>query len=226
MKKILKAMFKFILGIFLFSGLYIAAVFLLPKITFNAEPADSKDINIYVITNGVHTDIVVPVKTTLIDWSKEIKYSDAEAVDSTYTYLGMGWGDKGFYLETPTWAELKPSVAFKAAFGINSTAIHATYYKPKQLIVNDTCKQARLSHLQYSRLVNFIKNTFKYDSNGHVINIQTDANYGKTDAFYEAKGRYSMFNTCNGWTNKALKVSGQKYCLWTALDFGVIQLFK
>ena len=39
-----------------------------------------------------------------------------------------------------------------------------------------------------------------------------DANHYRSanDAFYEAKGRYSLFFTCNTWTNNALKICKQK----------------
>ena len=83
-----------------------------------------------------------------------------------------------------------------------------------------------ISNEQYFRLINYIKKSFKTDANGHFINIKTDANYGKTDAFYEAIGSYSLFHTCNSWTNNTLKISGQKACLWTPFDFGIFALYK
>lgn len=70
---------------------------------------------IYILTNGVHTDIVMPTKSEQIYWNKKIPYKNTIATDSTYQYIAMGWGDKGFYLETPEWSDLKASVAFKAA---------------------------------------------------------------------------------------------------------------
>jgi hypothetical protein len=54
-------------------------------------------------------------------------------------YLAFGWGDKGFYLNTPEWADLKVSTALNAAFGLSSSAIHSTFYK--KLRENETCKK-------------------------------------------------------------------------------------
>ncbi len=34
--------------------------------------------------------------------------------------------------------------------------------------------------------------------------IDTDANYGKHDAFYEANGRYNLFTPATSWANNAL----------------------
>jgi len=224
MTRILKFLGKtivFIIGLVL---LYLLAAFILSKIITEKEANTSDDITIYVLTNGVHTDIVVPAKNKQYDWSKEIKYSNAIAVDSTYDYLGMGWGDREIYIDMPTWNDLTIPLAFRAATGLSTTAIHATYHK--NLVENDTTIKMSISNEQYSRLIMYIKKSFKTDENGHFINIPTNANYEKTDAFYEAVGSYSLFHTCNSWTNKALKTSGQKSALWTPFDTGIFALYK
>ncbi len=204
--------------------LYFLVEFCCSRITIKGETNFPKEVTIYIITNGDHTDIVVPVRSDIIDWDKEIKYDNTLSKDTSFQYLAIGWGDKGFYLETPTWSQLKLSVAFKAVFGINSTAMHATYYK--QMEESNTCRKIIISKEQYFRLVTFIVNKFQRDGNGHFINIETNANYGDTDAFYEAKGRYSLFYTCNTWSNEALRKCGQKSCLWTVFDTGIFLKYK
>ncbi len=104
---------------------------------------------IYILTNGVHTDIVMPTKSEQIYWNKKIHYKNTIAADSTYQYITMGWGDKGFYLETPEWSDLKASVAFKAALGLSTTVIHATYYKTMK--TGKDCKSILISKEQYQR---------------------------------------------------------------------------
>jgi uncharacterized protein (TIGR02117 family) len=176
------------------------------------------------VTNGVHTDIVMPTKNDQIDWNKQIKFTNTKAADSTYQYLAIGWGDKGFYLETPEWSDLKASVALKAASGLSTTAIHTTYYK--NLRESDNCKKIMISKEQYNRLIKYIHNSFQKDASGNFLVIKTEANYGKTDAFYEANGSYSLFHTCNTWANSGLKTSGQKCCLWIATDSGIFSKYK
>jgi len=224
MKKIFKILKRIIIGLVLFLILYLAAAFLLPKITINAEEGAKNEVEIYIITNGVHTDIVVPARNSQMDWTKKVLYKNTVSQDTNRKYLGMGWGDKGFYLETPTWAELKFSVGFKAATGLGSTAIHATYYS--QMTESETCKKIVISKEQYTRLVTYISNSFQITKSNDFVNVVTDARYGKNDAFYEATGSYSIFKTCNTWANKALKVSGQKCCFWTSLDKGIFSKYK
>jgi uncharacterized protein (TIGR02117 family) len=224
LKKVLLFIGKALLGFIAFILLYLLSAYSLSRITVDREAGSQEDVAIYIKTNGVHTDIVVPTRNEQMDWSKEIKYSNTSSSDTSFQYLAMGWGDKGFYLQTPNWSDLKASVAFKAAFALSTTAIHATYYP--EMRENDACKKIMISRDQYARLVNYITQSFQKDSSGHMINIKTNANYGKTDAFYEANGSYSMFHTCNTWANNGLKASGQKCCLWTAFDTGIFLKYK
>lgn len=224
MKKALKITLKIFLVLFGFIILYLIAVFSLSKITVNQEPNTKPEVEVYILTNGVHTDIVMPTKNDQIDWSQQVKFGNTKVADSTYKYIAMGWGDKGFYLETPEWSDLKASVALKAASGLSNTAIHATYYK--NLKEGDDCKKMMISKEQYDRLIQYISESFKKDASGNFLNIKTNAIYGKTDAFYEANGSYSLFHTCNTWANNGLKASGQKCCFWTATDSGIFSKYK
>lgn len=224
MKKALKIFLKSILFIFGFIVLYVISSYALSAITINKEPNTRPEVEIFILTNGVHTDIVMPTKNDQIDWSKQVLFKNTKVADSTYKYIAMGWGDKGFYLETPTWADLKASVAFKAATGLSTTAIHATYYK--NMKPGADCKSMMISKEQYNRLITYITESFQKDESGNFLSIKTDANYGTTDAFYEANGSYSILQTCNTWANSALKFSGQKCCFWTPMDSAIFSKYK
>lgn len=224
MKKTFKILLKSILVFLGFILLYVLSAYTLSKITIDKETDTKPEVQIYILTNGVHTDIVMPVKNDQTDWSKQVQFKNTKAADSAYKYIAMGWGDKGFYLETPNWSDLKASVAFKAATGLSTTAIHATYYK--QMRLGDDCRSIMISKEQYSRLISYINNSFRKDASGNFLPIKTNANYGKTDAFYEANGSYSLFKTCNTWANNGLKTSGQRCCFWTATDSGIFSKYK
>lgn len=227
LKRILLKVCKGILVVIGLLILYALAVWLLPYIAVNkdADKTGDKDISIYIKTNGVHTDIVVPVKNNRMDWTRLIKYENTDARDTTMQYVGIGWGDKGFYLQTPEWKDLKFSVAFKAMFHLGSSAVHATFYK--QIITGDNCKEIKISNTEYDQLVHYIKTTFQTNTAGNSIHITSvNDGYGATDAFYEANGKYDLFHTCNTWANNALKSCGQRACLWTALDGGIFYQYR
>jgi len=223
-KKITKVIAWILIGFTAFAVLYLLSAFVLSRMSVDKEWGSSNDVAIYILTNGDHTDIIVPVKNEIKDWSKEVTYQNTITRDTSAKLVALGWGDKGFYLNTPTWAQLKFSVAFKAVFGLSTSAIHATFYK--SMHEDDECKEIMISNIQYSKLVAYVDSSFKRDTQGNVINIKTTANYNNNDAFYEAKGKYSLFYTCNTWANNALKACGQKACLWTPFDKGIFYQYR
>jgi len=211
-----------ILGIIV---LYAILGYLLPFIEVSAkDDGEQKEIPIYIYTNGVHTDIVMPVKNELQDWSAKIPFANTTSKKTDYNYVGIGWGDKGFYLDTPTWADLKFSTAVKAAFWMSESAMHASFYKTMTEAAD--CKKIMISKKQYEALVKFIDAKFDRDANGNYILIPTKAVYSDNDAFYDAQGSYSFLNTCNTWANDALKAAGQKAAWWTPTDYGIFLHYK
>lgn len=214
--------FGVILGLIV---LYVILALTLPYIEIPKKATTEKaNIPIYIYTNGVHTDLVVPVKTAQIDWSQKIPYQNTKSKQENFKYLGIGWGDKGFYLDTPTWSQLKFSTAFYAAFWLGESAMHCTYYH--EIKEGKDAKKIMLTENQYTDLIKFIDSKFDKNSTGNIILIPTNAVYGENDAFYEAQGSYSFINTCNTWTNDGLKAAGQKAAFWTPTDFGIFQHYK
>lgn len=224
MKKAVLFLLKSIGYVLLALLAYVIIALILSKITIDEETDDQDDIAIYILTNGVHTDIVVPSKTTPMDWTRLVKPSHTKKATAQYPYLAMGWGDKGFYLNTPTWADLKFSTAFNAATGLSTSAMHTTYYK--YLEENDNCIKIEISSAQYDHLVSYMLDSFDHNEDGSLKFIETDSVYSTTDAFYEAKGSYSVFKTCNSWANTGLKEAGQKAALWTATDTGIFEKYR
>jgi len=227
MKKIksaLKIISKFVLFIVVFLLLYGLSAFVLSIIPVNKNQSEHvKEYTIYIKSNGVHTDLVFPIKTDLKDWSEQIKFEHIQSKDSTHQYLAFGWGDKGFYLDTPEWSDLKFSTAFKAAFNLGTSAMHTTFYK--QIQENESCVKIEISKEHYQKLITFIEASFQYDTNGNPIFIQTTT-YGKNDSFYEAHRTYNLFYTCNTWANQALKKADLKAAFWTPADKGIFYHYQ
>jgi uncharacterized protein (TIGR02117 family) len=216
----------FLRGFLIFLGLLILyglAVVTLPLIQVNQSMEQEKEIEIYILTNGVHTDIVCPMRNDIMDWSTMIPLENTISKQTDYQLASFGWGDKGFYLETPTWADLKFSTAFEAAFWLGETAMHVTFYRSLQ--ESESCKKLKISRENYQLLVEYIKNSFEL-KNEKLKFIETDMVYGQNDSFYDALGTYNIFFTCNTWANSALKEANQKAALWTATDSGIFRQYK
>lgn len=218
-----KYFIRSIFGLTVFIASYFAIAFIFSRITINSNPANKKEIIIYVMSNGIHTDVVVPAVTDEMDWTKQIKYCYTRSADSTFQFIGIGWGDKKFYLETPSFSDLKWSTGLRAISGLSTSAMHTTYYK--SIVEDKNCKKVMISKAQYAKLINYISNSFKKDSLGNFIKVNTQIHYDNGDSFYEAVGSYSIFKTCNTWTNDSLKASGQKACFWTIFDTGILRKY-
>lgn len=214
---------RFLLAIVAFLVVYVLAVLICSHITVNDEPEASNDVTIFINSNGVHTDIVVPVKNDVKDWSKEILYIHTKSQDSIMKYVAFGWGDKGFYLDTPEWSDLKASTAAKAAFYLGTSAMHTRYYP--DLKEDDSCIKLTISKKDYESLVQYINDSFQFGEDKKVLWIANHS-YGQYDAFYEGMGKYSLFYTCNTWANNALKAANQKAALWTVYEGGIFNHYR
>ena len=224
MKKIFRILLKTLGALVLLTVVYLLAVVLLPLIPVNKQKEKPNDqITAYILTNGVHTDIVVPVKSKAIDWSTFVPFSDTKS-KKEYKYIAFGWGDKGFYLDTPEWKDLKFSTAFNAAFWLGDSAMHTTFYD--KMTLGEDCKKVNMNLEEYQKLIVYIKQSFDLDKNNKVELIKTDAVYGNSDSFYEAKGSYSLFFTCNTWAASALKAANKEAPLWTATQQGIFRHYE
>lgn len=167
--------------------------------------AASTGIQIYIVSNAVHADIVVPKKTAVIDWSEEFRFSGFFE-DINNSHIAFGWGDRKFFLETESWDDLKLSTAANALLLPSSRCIHVACVHP------DSYRDAvavTISQEQYKRLVEYIGKSFRLNNDGEYFQIPGEA-YSTNDAFYLSAGRYHLLNTCNSWVGRGLKYAGVK----------------
>ncbi len=204
-------------------SLYVIYFLVMMQIPVNSDYAYSEDeIQFFVISNGVHTDICLPVRNDVHDWSELIATQDFQGVKGSPEYIGIGWGDKGFYLETPTWADLKVSTALNAIFLPSSTAMHITYYQ-QQPRESDRVVRCSMDREEYLRLIEYVNASFERSAEQVDVQLIAGKGYHLNDNFYEAKGSYWGFKTCNTWTNDALKVAGVKTSLHALFEPGIMR---
>jgi uncharacterized protein (TIGR02117 family) len=196
-------------------------VLLLTCLPVNSGVAQATDgVEIYVTSNGVHTDIVVPVTTPYIDWREKLPLQHFADVDSSYTHLSFGWGDRRFYMETPEWSDLTLGVALRASLWPTPTAMHVEYISTA-LTPTKQQRPVLLSADQYRQLVQYIDASFQQEA-GQYIHI-AGSGYTGQDTFYEAHGKFYILKNCNNWVNKGLKAAGVKTALWAPLPFAVMR---
>lgn len=211
-----KRILKLIIYFLLIPILYSIISLILSSITIDRKSKNlTSEKTIYLTTNGVHLDIVIPksnIDSLLLSGLKQEK-SDQ--------YLSFGWGDENFYINTPTWGDLTFKNAFKAMFLKSSTLMHVTRHNSKR----SDWIEMKITESELHKLNAYLQNTFKTTENGMKV-ILENKGYSSVDDFYRANGSYSCFKTCNSWVNSGFKESGLKACLWTPFDFGLIKKYK
>jgi uncharacterized protein (TIGR02117 family) len=179
-----------------------------------------RGVTIFVRTNGVHTWLMLPKVTPAMDWRplvpgehlKDPRWGGGD-------HVAFGYGNRTFYLETPTWGDLTMKNAFLAAFGQGRTLIHADHDHDPQ--PNDYQRPLVLRPDEYRRLVAYIRASFELDRQGRSIPL-IGRGYGGSDMFYEAIGPYSAVYTCNEWTGRALSAAGVRTGVWTPLSQSIM----
>jgi uncharacterized protein (TIGR02117 family) len=167
-------------------------------------------VRVYVIDNGVHTDLVLPTA----DFADLLRPGHlADPAQAAQSHVTFGWGDRDFYLNTPSWREMNPLRALRALVGGGETVLHVSYIPEPR--VGRRVRAVTLRPDEYYRLTAYVRASF---AGGAPVR-----GYGGHDAFYPARGGYSAVSTCNEWTAQGLRVAGIRMGAWTPFAFGVMQ---
>ena len=99
--------------------------------------------------------------------------------------------------------------------------MHVTYFlrKPTE---SERIKRCVITKEKYTELIGFIMQSFviKPDMTPQLI---PNAGYKSNDNFYEAKGSYYLFRTCNTWTNDALATAGVRTSVLALFENGILR---
>ena len=97
---------SFVLGLSTYLIVYFFFYFLLSGIAIKEVAAKDKKVVIYLVKSGVHTDFMLPLRNEMQDWTEEFPIENTSIKDTNVYFLTVGWGDKNFYMNTPTWGDL------------------------------------------------------------------------------------------------------------------------
>ena len=220
-RRAIRILVRLLLALIAVPVTYFVAAAILGAIPANVawrEP--ERGVQLYVRTNGVHTWILMPKVTPIMDWRpyappghlRDPRYGRGD-------YIAVGYGNREFYLNTPTWADLTVRRAFYAAFGGGPPLLHVEHdYRPRP---TEYTRPLRVTPGQYRRLVDFVRARFRLDRQGRTIPL-LGRGYNDWDMFYEANGGYSFVLTCNEWTGRALRHAGVRTGLWTPFSQSVM----
>jgi uncharacterized protein (TIGR02117 family) len=215
------------IGLRVFAGLVaLPLTYLFTALILGLVPANvawreaPQGVTIFVRTNGVHTWIMMPKVNDYMDWRP---YAPPQHLrDPRYgagDHVAIGYGNRDFYLNTPTWADLTVSGAFAAFFGGGPSLLHVEHeHRPQP---NEWQRPIILTAAEYRLLTEYIRQRFQLDAHGRPLPL-IGRGYNDWDMFYEANGGYSFVLTCNEWTGRALREAGVRTGLWTPFEQSIM----
>ncbi|MBZ9736137.1 TIGR02117 family protein [Mesorhizobium sp. CA18] len=170
--------------------------------------------HILVLKNPIHTDIAVPLDDSvrrrfafLADTGLPIEAPGAR-------YIVFGRGGRAFYLETPTWSQLKTMPVLKA-LTLDASVMHVdaagAILEPHPDVAGFDIDEEH-----FSALLDYIAASFRQGEAGGPMAIE-NAGYSTFDRFYEANGHFNALVGCNTWTGAGLRVAGLRTGWWNPL---------
>lgn len=178
------------------------------------EPADGT--TIYLRSNGIHVDIVMPAEAEGLDWSAVLPPSHVAEAPAEVRWYGFGAGERRVYLETPTWSDITLKTLWSALTG-GERVLHVDQTDRPGFEL----RAIRLRPEEYRRLWAAIRADF--DGKPRRLN---HPGYGLDDAFYESRGRASAINTCNQWVADKLRLAGVKTSAWSPFPAGLLWRYR
>lgn len=154
-----------------------------------AEQIDSYDQLAYVIDHGIHTAVVVDAKPLAA------KLGLSGTLFGRFKFIEIGRGDAGFYqTEKETF-----TVTLKALFLSTPAVLHLSAYnkRPAKKFPLSRTVDIKLSKPAMEKLLNAIVSDFSLDQ-GRAIELAPGRD--KDSRFFQSKGSYHLFYTCNNWT--------------------------
>lgn len=178
-------------------------------------------VEVFIYVDYAHSEIIVPRETSITNWNNWFKKSDFKSITGNEEYVSFSWGDRDFFFETEKWDDTKASVVAQAMLWPTSTVMHVAYCrKPYE---DAWYRRVVIAPEKYAELARHIQKSFELDGPTQPKLI-ADRGYNQSDTFYEARGTYSAFYTCNNWTGDGLRTAGVKTGWWTPFPAGVLQI--
>ena len=159
-----------------------------------------------LLRGPIHYDLVLPLTPDLRARFAFAADDGVPVLHPNAQYLVVGWGAKGFYTTTGSYADLNLPAIWSAVTG-DDAVLHLDV--AGDLTHMPGLHWLTLSHTQQAALTAAITTTFASTT---ALPIRP---FGPTDAFYPAHGQFNLFHTCNDWLGETLRAAGLRFGIWT-----------
>ncbi|ESX16797.1 TIGR02117 family protein [Mesorhizobium sp. M1148] len=186
---------------------------LVPRPLWPASAAGEGTRHILVLENPIHTDIAIPVDDEVHRRFHFLVAAGIPVDAPEVRYIVFGWGGRAFYLETPSWSQLKTVPVLKA-LTLDASVMHVdiagAIAEPHPAVTGFDIDEER-----FAALLDYIDASFQQGPHGPVV-IENAA-YSSFDRFFEANGHFNALVGCNTWTAAGLRTAGLRTGWWNPL---------
>lgn len=213
----LRATGALLLALFIVGSWYMAVAALSAVLPVSGRPQipAAPGQAVFLCEAPYHTDIALPLQDPQMNWRGEL----AGALPSWLgpeTYLLVGWGDAVFFSQVLHPDDMTPARAMSAIAGINPTAVRIVPVDARS--VADHCMRLDVDPQGRKEIIEHIRASFRPGPDGRPQIITTPVS---GEILIRARGRYSLFNTCNQWTATALGKAGLPRALFAPFSASV-----
>jgi uncharacterized protein (TIGR02117 family) len=177
-------------------------------------PPQSDAITIRVVDHGYHAGLILPRQALaeLAEAESLLRLSAALTVFSAFDHVEIGWGEENFYRSVPT-ASLAaiPHVLRAMLNPANNSVLHMVGFngESRRAFPSSDLITLNLSPAGLRRMAHAMDIQFRVPPSGDIAPLGPGL-YGPS-AFFAARDRYHLFNTCNHWIGQMLALAGVPY---------------
>lgn len=181
-------------------------------------PGPGKGVQIHILDNGFHTDLVVP-RYYLEAGRGPLAAAVRQLPDGDLVYLG--WGDARFFIEEGPVSE-RWRDGLRALLARDNPSVVRLYARAKpQWGSGDAPAQSlRLSDAGLERLMARVDISLATDAEGGPILVQVRASDGAW--FFQSTEAFWIGHLCNHWTIEALAAAGITVWPWRLMTSGEV----
>ncbi|MBN2426253.1 MAG: DUF2459 domain-containing protein [Calditrichaceae bacterium] len=172
------------------------------NLTEYGQISEDSTYSVYVVSHGWHTGVVLARND----------FIPSMGTDSIFfpqgRWLEFGWGDKDFYMSTPSEEDVNWLTTVKAAIWPTASVIHVVGFDkpvPEYFSVSDLIGFNITDSLR-REIVKFIIKSFAKNDDGKIDSLSKGL-YGES-RFFTGREKYYFPKTCNVWTARALVEGG------------------
>ncbi len=181
----------------------------------DADRSNSTATEVFLVAGPIHYDFLLPLTDETRDNFAELAQAGLPVLDPDARWLLIGWGAREFYTTTGTYADLSVSAVLRGIFG-DDAVLRAEIFGALRTDID--LPSLRLDSQQYDRLQQAILSSFARNS-GQLVPVPGNLSGG--DRFFEAKGRFNLFRTCNTWIGDVIQTAGLRFGRWVPLPYSV-----